>query len=516
MTVYCTFCGNGFSRAEHLERHLLIHNDARPFSCETCHLSFRRRDLLRRHIRNAHAPPTADDPQGIAKPPDRSPHACINCVKNKTKCDKDMPCTRCVQRGWTCEPRPSRRSQKHPKASAEQDKALDREQSSSAASTADTAADEQGPAVHDQDAVLQTPSPLATTLFSLDQIPAPDPKAFIDHSHLSEPSPLLADIPHVHQLYFENTDNPDFGWLDDGMMPGLTMDGESIETSPEPPNSARLLYPPPTMTADCGSPLPPVPAMQPGSDYFGTYEASLEPHKETMQSRDDRLEKSDFDMTSIAHGAVSEPTLNATPPYVVETFTADARDRLIMVVQRVLHMGSQRSGAEMQGYLQLPQPNVLESLLHGFMQNDQAYFDLIPGRFLETSVLVQSGDYGTLPGLFLLLALAKGAICSGSADGCALADTLMNACLAALSDVTVKTSHWQGGFKAFHSLLLLQDLAAWSSSSNTQKIGRSMWMKGIKMLHEDDLMEYKPLQLGPSVDKEASFHLWRNREYQSR
>lgn len=388
-----------------------------------------------------------------------------------------MPCTRCVQRGWTCEPRPSRRSQKHPKETTEQDKAQDREQSSSAVSTADTAPDEQGPAVNapeHQDAVLRTPSPLPTTLFSLDQlpnVPDPDPKAFLDHSHLSEPSPLLADIPHVHQLYFENTDNPDFGWLDDGMMPGLTMDGESIETSPEPPNSARLFYPPPTMTADCGSPLPPVPAMQPGSDYFGMYEASTEPHKETMQSHHDRLHKFDVDMTNVAHGLVSEPTLNTTPPYVVETFTADARDRLIMVVQRVLHMGSQRSGAEMQDYLQLPQPSVLESLLHGFMQNDQAYFDLIPGRFLEASVLVQSGDYGTLPGLFLLLALAKGAICSGSADDCALADALLNACLAALSDGTVRTSQWQGGFKAFHSLLLLQELAAWSSNSNTQKVG---------------------------------------------
>ncbi|EOD48181.1 putative transcription factor cmr1 protein [Neofusicoccum parvum UCRNP2] len=71
MTIYCTYCGHGFSRTEHLERHLLIHNDARPFRCETCHLSFRRRH---------------------------------------------MPCTRCVKRGWACAPRPSLRASRKPAA----------------------------------------------------------------------------------------------------------------------------------------------------------------------------------------------------------------------------------------------------------------------------------------------------------------------------------------------------------------------------------------------------------------
>ncbi|KAI7051678.1 hypothetical protein KC352_g45647 [Hortaea werneckii] len=47
--VFCTYCGQSFTRDEHLERHILTHTNVKPFKCFTCHMSFARRDLLQRH-----------------------------------------------------------------------------------------------------------------------------------------------------------------------------------------------------------------------------------------------------------------------------------------------------------------------------------------------------------------------------------------------------------------------------------------------------------------------------------
>ncbi|KAH6844966.1 hypothetical protein B0I37DRAFT_446923, partial [Chaetomium sp. MPI-CAGE-AT-0009] len=52
--VYCTYCGKGFSRKEHLERHLPTHTNVKPHCCSVCRLGFSRRDLLQRHFSTYH------------------------------------------------------------------------------------------------------------------------------------------------------------------------------------------------------------------------------------------------------------------------------------------------------------------------------------------------------------------------------------------------------------------------------------------------------------------------------
>lgn len=48
----------------------------------------------------------------IPKSAGRTPIACSNCAKTKTKCDKKFPCSRCAQRNLKCTLRPTRRASK--------------------------------------------------------------------------------------------------------------------------------------------------------------------------------------------------------------------------------------------------------------------------------------------------------------------------------------------------------------------------------------------------------------------
>ncbi|KAK4889904.1 hypothetical protein LTR27_011327 [Elasticomyces elasticus] len=115
--VFCTYCGQAFTRDEHLERHILTHTNVKPFKCFTCHMSFARRDLLQRHY-TVHGKDQNQDPIPAAngmipKSAGRTPIACSNCAKTKTKCDKKFPCSRCAGRNLRCTLRPTRRSSKN-------------------------------------------------------------------------------------------------------------------------------------------------------------------------------------------------------------------------------------------------------------------------------------------------------------------------------------------------------------------------------------------------------------------
>ncbi|KAF2481810.1 hypothetical protein BDY17DRAFT_253061 [Neohortaea acidophila] len=114
--VFCTYCGQSFTRDEHLERHILtLDTNVKPFKCFTCHMSFGR-DLLQRHYtvhgkdQNQYIIPTANGM--IPKSAGRTPIACSNCAKTKTKCDKKFPCSRCAGRNLRCTLRPTRRATK--------------------------------------------------------------------------------------------------------------------------------------------------------------------------------------------------------------------------------------------------------------------------------------------------------------------------------------------------------------------------------------------------------------------
>lgn len=47
-------CSDGFTRPEHLRRHLVAHKGVKPFCCQDCGKTFSRADNMAVHIRNMH------------------------------------------------------------------------------------------------------------------------------------------------------------------------------------------------------------------------------------------------------------------------------------------------------------------------------------------------------------------------------------------------------------------------------------------------------------------------------
>ncbi|KAI8586362.1 hypothetical protein BDZ88DRAFT_387648, partial [Geranomyces variabilis] len=48
-------CNKVFTRRFNLQSHRLVHSDLRPFTCDVCDATFRRKFDLRRHMRSLHA-----------------------------------------------------------------------------------------------------------------------------------------------------------------------------------------------------------------------------------------------------------------------------------------------------------------------------------------------------------------------------------------------------------------------------------------------------------------------------
>ncbi|KAG9246024.1 hypothetical protein BJ878DRAFT_317681 [Calycina marina] len=108
--MFCTYCGQCFKRKEHLERHLPIHTNVKPFKCNFCQLSFARKDLLRKHHSMYHeVQPNRPGNNGKSYVNQKAHIACSSCAAAKAGCDKKVPCSRCADKNITCSPRFARR-----------------------------------------------------------------------------------------------------------------------------------------------------------------------------------------------------------------------------------------------------------------------------------------------------------------------------------------------------------------------------------------------------------------------
>ncbi|KAH8270171.1 hypothetical protein KR018_005100 [Drosophila ironensis] len=71
----CTLCPYASVTKRHLDSHMLIHLDEKPFKCDQCPLTFRQRQLLRRHVNLAH------NEQYEPPQPREKVHKCPSCSR---------------------------------------------------------------------------------------------------------------------------------------------------------------------------------------------------------------------------------------------------------------------------------------------------------------------------------------------------------------------------------------------------------------------------------------------------
>lgn len=72
----CEFCPYASISARHLESHLLIHTDQKPYSCPQCEHTFRQKQLLKRHMNFYH------NPNYVPPQPQVKTHVCPTCQKS--------------------------------------------------------------------------------------------------------------------------------------------------------------------------------------------------------------------------------------------------------------------------------------------------------------------------------------------------------------------------------------------------------------------------------------------------
>lgn len=71
----CDICPYASISARHLESHMLIHTDQKPFLCDQCDQSFRQKQLLKRHQNLYH------NPSYVPPPPREKTHECPECSR---------------------------------------------------------------------------------------------------------------------------------------------------------------------------------------------------------------------------------------------------------------------------------------------------------------------------------------------------------------------------------------------------------------------------------------------------
>ncbi|KAK4105849.1 hypothetical protein N658DRAFT_441475 [Parathielavia hyrcaniae] len=100
----CADCLRRYSRPEHLQRHITAHTLGKRFTCDICAKAFARADLLKRHRANHQADHGNKRRRFNAVPSaSRVGRACTACAKARVKCAEIKPCTRCKNRGLTCD-----------------------------------------------------------------------------------------------------------------------------------------------------------------------------------------------------------------------------------------------------------------------------------------------------------------------------------------------------------------------------------------------------------------------------
>ncbi|KAF2795031.1 hypothetical protein K505DRAFT_348910 [Melanomma pulvis-pyrius CBS 109.77] len=560
--IYCSYCGQGFKRDEHLERHILTHTNVRPFRCPECRVAFKRKDLLRRHYKTIHVPPRDDDDPASLRTGvvaiNRIPIACLNCAQSKTKCDKQASCGRCVKRKLTCERRQFRRSswKGNPKADvlsstlnkSPKDEPTQEQHEIETQAVSEMSVDNSNQAWHlytssdgtETDlnmgmSAVTVPEitpwtiqsdiadvPLAAILREGEQIQGAEfgqsnrfPISFSTEHNSAIPPNTPTDLyknvhfdTAVHEEYFDNA-LMDFHLLFDSSESGLSdLDWSLVQ---QEPSSLARLGDIPTEPATAGNML-----LYQSWPLFQCNSGELNCITARPKDNIDKLE------------ALDDPTIwsiCAPPPFVglqgppdesrwaLQPIDPFVRDRLLAITQHVWRLSKERifpsrgigrQNAEvcpwMDRIILLPQTDALHSLLTKYICQDNDQFYLFPqNKALNSEYLLPQSEDKIVAGILILLRIAQVIRSATNPQARGICNGFIEICSSVVDDVVYVKEEITGTAESIEVSVGLLQLLHWSGDPWHMTIVLDIWERHAKVGNNSMLHSWVAVDLEMSV-----------------
>ncbi|EOD48156.1 putative transcription factor cmr1 protein [Neofusicoccum parvum UCRNP2] len=572
--VFCTYCGQSFTRDEHLERHILTHTNVKPFKCFTCHMSFARRDLLQRHYtvhgRDQNNQEGLPPSNGIIpKSAGRTPIACSNCAKTKTKCDKKFPCSRCAGRNLKCTLRPTRRVSKQmnriggPVQPGENgvNGVNEKPMTDGPPSFFEHASPTSGPpAVLPNGSVISPipPTPMndfvqhtpmsgyeqfaGATGRSSEQSASPQFTMDWQQMHMATPFDMAMMAPDMGMDFTGMHSGPQ-GDNMFSMMPDFTQALPPVQTPITTPqmdralsdlelgSSASMLYP--TRQASissnaAGAGVPDLGAIIAAQDGWSVFRCTP-PIPSSSCPRTAKLNLERLEQSLKNHESWS----NWRPQWEDGDFPAggermavmqlqeNSRDKLLAITQSFLHKALDIHKEGMSGspagsgsplsnggsnFVLLPPARVLEYFLRSYANSFEAYFPMTARGVLDANSLLSSYN-DKASSLLVLMMIAQGAMVIPSVEARWLTGGLTEACRISLFDLIEKNIIMSGDPIVLHSALLFTVQAAWSGDKWQMDIAMGQRGMYFAMLRHSGILEPRHAPT-PRVDHSGPDGLW--------
>jgi hypothetical protein len=170
----------------------------------------------------------------------------------------------------------------------------------------------------------------------------------------------------------------------------------------------------------------------------------------------------------------SPSVIESSISYQVVPLTNTARDRLVVLVQSVLHQSLDGTASPMvqnpkdngrskfPAFVMLPSSEVLNQFIQTACAQCGAHFGLIPGRIFDPSKLLMQSEMEEVTGLLVLLIIAQGARSTETPEGQALSDGLIEVCRIMLHEHIDHGDDTPLAQDILHCSVLLLHLSAWS------------------------------------------------------
>ncbi|KAB5554562.1 hypothetical protein GE09DRAFT_964709 [Coniochaeta sp. 2T2.1] len=560
--VWCAYCGQKFTRKEHLERHIPTHTNIKPFICEECGMDFNRRDLLTRHVGTLHLKRSPGDSTAAAVAPltGKLPIACVACAAAKTGCDKARPsCGRCKEKRLECVQRNPRRAAKLEARAARAATAVDPGTSTMPVQNPHgrntipltgfrqqlplPTQVPQSPQQPCQSSILYPQgNPMAP---SSDHLPSPG----LDLHELAQTmgSGFGEDFLPRHGLAGDAQQNP----VGNGPQNGMMADADAwADISSKTPSQGVFSTPSPqpghTRATSINSgdhDMQPKPKPSDIQFHPVASPSEIREYEEVVKAEaswplarcNKQVYSGQCPRTAVTHlkflerSSREDDTWTHLENYVrdhvnwqdedltaVEPFAAYTRDRLGAITQKFLHKALEIHGTSTgkDGYVVLPPSNIMEYFLMSYVRSLSVYYPLIASGRVNPNYMLGECHPSTL---LILLMIAQGAAAMPVDAARHLSTALTETCRISLFDIIEKNVELSADPVTLRCALLCTLLASWSGDKWLMDIAmgqRGMYMSMLKHAGMLDPQTHPPVDFTGNL--KAQRNAWMKRESKNR